>query len=1566
MKRGTPIQGSFEVGSPSTSLKAGGWSRPRAFLRQTVALILLTLAATGCGTKAGEWLGLSEEKALFDLQSADAGLAVTTSSNPASRLSWVCVPRTIQAGSAFSWTECESLQVQILDSRGARVVGAYTGGNDSGLTVSLSVVSGTGSLQIDEGASGFTAAESGAISTSASSGLANFSTAGLNMTSAGVKIIRATVTTSAGVTLSVSSPRFTVLPKDEVASLAFITQPQSSYLSGIGWSKVPVVEVRDEYGNVISSGTKSSVSASFQIVDHPGALRGTTTITAARGLIRPRANSMNVLALGEQYVLRATVTSGEASFTADSSPFAVVHGGGVQLAFSQQPVGGSADDELSTKPILEIRDRFGNLVTTGDDSTAQVVLKAATRSGTLTGSGVASGAITLTAVGGVADFSEYVLFIRGSGVNKRLEAIARTFGGGRSASPRRALSDAFSITAGDASPEQSSLRVSSSLRAKADGVSFVTVTLLVKDAWGNLVTSYPSDGLVEFAASGSGNVWTQPTAKSNSRGVVTGQLRATFFGPRTITVASPSGLASVASVETSFQSTVPAPTNLAYSQPNATYTLGQAITQNIPSSTGGAVASYTISGELPSGLSFSSSTGRISGTPTVTLTATPFTVTANNSGGSTTATLTLSVVSAPPTLSYSSSSFTLTRNTSYTLSATSTNAAGFSAGSLPSGLSLNSSTGAISGAPSAISVATPYTVTVTGTSGQSATATITLTVNDIPPSALAYSSASATYTVSSAITNNSPTSSGGPVVSYSITPNLNSQTGLSFSTSTGVISGTPTTTKNPAGVYTVTATNTGGSTTGTVTITVNAPAPTISYAGSPYQAIQNSAYTITPTTANVSSVSITRSLPTGLALNTTSGVISGTPSVTSSASSYTVVARNTTGQTASVTLSLAVVIPAPSNLVYSVPNATYTMGQAISSNTVSSVNGTVTSYSASLPPGLSIHPTTGAISGTPSAVGSGNYTVQASNSTGSTSATISIAVLKPGCTDSSAMNYDQSAGVSDGSCIYGVGKLPMVSVGPNNTCVISKQGVLSCFGNLASLFGSGPGYKQVSVGDHHACAITVAGALECWGSNIYGEVFSDSSQEYAVVSTSNYGTCTVTVAGEMSCSGQNAYGEGVSGSGYSTVSRGPFNTCAIDPSGNVACWGHSGYSQNMTGSGYASVSAGLYHTCGITQGGYLTCQGNSSYGETTLTGGFGYAQVSAGEYITCAIDTSGNLNCVGINDHYQRASGSGYRQVSTYSSHTCAVRTDDTIDCWGAYAEGQLGSYDRNRYGCTNSNAPNYDWNAQIDDGSCVGWCGDGSCSEGEDCSSCSSDCGSCPYCGDSSCNGDETYETCSMDCQIIPTEATSLSWVEGSETASTGFVTLNAQWTPGTALSQTIEFFNDSGCSSWPISSVPLGASDSSYSGFGQNPANYSSFRIVSTGSSGSTTSSCSPAHFLRYPSCGDGYCSSGFEDCSSCSTDCGSCGGGYCGDWSCNNGEDCSSCPNDCGSCSTGYCGDWSCNNGEDCSTCSNDCGSCTPSDCGDADDSGYDDCSGNYVCTGYDNTGDGCDCYGNCSSN
>lgn len=96
-----------------------------------------------------------------------------------------------------------------------------------------------------------------------------------------------------------------------------------------------------------------------------------------------------------------------------------------------------------------------------------------------------------------------------------------------------------------------------------------------------------------------------------------------------------------------------------------------------------------------------------------------------------------------------------------------------------------------------------------------------------PPLTLAYSANPASYVVGQTIVNNLPIVSGGTVTSYSIGAAF-SATGLSINTTTGVISGVPTSPSCPA-QYVVTATNAAGSITAVVTIGVASAASTMGF-----------------------------------------------------------------------------------------------------------------------------------------------------------------------------------------------------------------------------------------------------------------------------------------------------------------------------------------------------------------------------------------------------------------------------------------------------------------------------------------------------------------------------------------------------------------------------------------------------------------------------------------------------------------------------------------------------------------------------------------------------------------
>ena len=131
-------------------------------------------------------------------------------------------------------------------------------------------------------------------------------------------------------------------------------------------------------------------------------------------------------------------------------------------------------------------------------------------------------------------------------------------------------------------------------------------------------------------------------------------------------------------------------------------------------------------------------------------------------------------------------------------------------------------------------------------------------------------------------------------------------------------------------------------------------------------------------------------LPSGLSVNTSTGAITGTPTATGTFS-VTISATSANGFTGSATISITVVA-APS--ITSVLTATGATGIAISTYTITatysptSFSDTTSLGVHTLPAGLSLNTSTGAITGTPTAAGTYNVTISATNAIGTGSATL--------------------------------------------------------------------------------------------------------------------------------------------------------------------------------------------------------------------------------------------------------------------------------------------------------------------------------------------------------------------------------------------------------------------------------------------------------------------------------------------------------------------------------------------------------------------------------------------------
>ena len=395
---------------------------------------------------------------------------------------------------------------------------------------------------------------------------------------------------------------------------------------------------------------------------------------------------------------------------------------------------------------------------------------------------------------------------------------------------------------------------------------------------------------------------------------------------------------------------------------------------------------FTITtGSLPAGLAIHPTTGVISGTPAVTSggQAYSFTVRVADSGSQTVTQQFIGTISSNPVGSVKVVSTTIPGLGVGPVSSGISTAGGITpltfaltSGTLPTGLALNASTGAITGTipVSSANASYGFSITVTDASSAFDVKSFTGTIN-AGTSLLTINSTSLSQFIAG-ISYSYPIVVTGGTSPYTFTITSGTlPTGVSLNGSSGTLSGTPSvTTAGQSFAFTVTTTDASNQTASkTYTATVASssaaslaiasqtiPAPS---AGSPYVAAISVTGGTPPYTYSISS----GSLPNGLSLSTSSGLITGTPAYSTKGSAYlfTVQVTDTTNLTTSASYpgfvgSYSTAI-SPATLPPAIPSSNY--------NGFISTTGGQAPYiysltSGTLPSGLSLNASTGVISGT--------------------------------------------------------------------------------------------------------------------------------------------------------------------------------------------------------------------------------------------------------------------------------------------------------------------------------------------------------------------------------------------------------------------------------------------------------------------------------------------------------------------------------------------------------------------------------------------------------------------------
>ena len=253
-----------------------------------------------------------------------------------------------------------------------------------GNTVTTSTATVTIAIGTNPGAGTLT----GTVSTTANAGIATFSTLSINKAGVGYTLTSA----STGLT-STTSTAFTVTPG--VAAKVVYAQQPTATVAGVAISPAVTVTVQDAGGNTVTS---SAATVTIAIGTNPGAgtLSGTVSVNAVSGVAT--FNTLSINKVGTGYTLTAASTG---LTSATSTTFNITVAAAAQLAFTQQPGGGTGGVTWTTQPKITVQDAFGNTVTT---SNAAITLAITTGTGT-SGATLTCTTNPVTAVAGIATYT---------------------------------------------------------------------------------------------------------------------------------------------------------------------------------------------------------------------------------------------------------------------------------------------------------------------------------------------------------------------------------------------------------------------------------------------------------------------------------------------------------------------------------------------------------------------------------------------------------------------------------------------------------------------------------------------------------------------------------------------------------------------------------------------------------------------------------------------------------------------------------------------------------------------------------------------------------------------------------------------------------------------------------------------------------------------------------------------------------------------------------------------------------------------------------------------------------
>ncbi len=191
-------------------------------------------------------------------------------------------------------------------------------------------------------------------------------------------------------TLNSTNSQNIVISAGPATQMVLVTQPSTTATAGVAFVQQPVIQIKDQYGNLVTSDNTTQITVARNF--GPGTLQGTTTVTAVGGIVT--FSGLNHRVAG---IIDLIFTSNTGLPAVISNDITIQASTPAALAIEAQPSSrATVNTAFQDQPVIIIVDAYGNWVSTDNSSQITVIRSA--------GSGTLQGTTTLTASGGIVSY----------------------------------------------------------------------------------------------------------------------------------------------------------------------------------------------------------------------------------------------------------------------------------------------------------------------------------------------------------------------------------------------------------------------------------------------------------------------------------------------------------------------------------------------------------------------------------------------------------------------------------------------------------------------------------------------------------------------------------------------------------------------------------------------------------------------------------------------------------------------------------------------------------------------------------------------------------------------------------------------------------------------------------------------------------------------------------------------------------------------------------------------------------------------------------------------------------